>query len=76
MIHSKLNIIQLRIILICGLFDRQSQVMKSTERHLFFQNTERTYHCIIMHIFKKQKQKQSILKVNKQNEQTPLTSTQ
>jgi hypothetical protein len=27
--------------------DRQSQVMKSTESH-FFQNTERTYHCIIM----------------------------
>ena len=48
--------------------DRQSQVMKSTERH-FFQNTERTYHCIIMHIFKKQKlkQKQSIIKLNKQN---------
>jgi hypothetical protein len=46
--------------------DRQSQVMKSTERH-FFQNTERTYHCIIMHIFKKQKQKQSIIKLNKQS---------
>jgi hypothetical protein len=49
----------------CILFltaDRQSQVMKSTERH-FFQNTERTYHCIIMHIFKKQKQKQSIIKL-------------
>ena len=49
--------------------DRQSQVMKSTERHLF-QNTECTYHCIIMHIFKKQKQKekekQSIIKLNKQ----------
>jgi hypothetical protein len=30
--------------------------MKSTERH-FFQNTERMYHCIIMHIFKIQKQK-------------------
>jgi hypothetical protein len=43
--------------------DRQSQVMKITERH-FFQNTERTYHCIIMHIFKKQKQKQSIIKLN------------
>jgi hypothetical protein len=38
--------------------------MKSTERH-FFQNTERMYHCIIMHIFKKQKQ--SIIKLNKQN---------
>ena len=35
--------------------DRQIQVMKSTERH-FFQNTERIYHCIIIHIFKKQKQ--------------------
>ena len=48
--------------------DRQSQVMKSTERH-FFQNTECTYHCIIMHIFKKQKQKekQSIIKLNKQS---------
>ena len=48
--------------------DRQSQVMKSTERH-FFQNTERTYHCIIMHIFKKQKQKQkqSIVKLDKQS---------
>ena len=44
--------------------DRQSQVMKSTERH-FFQNTECTYHCIIMHIFKKQKQ--SIIKLNKQS---------
>jgi hypothetical protein len=29
--------------------DRQSQVMKSTERH-FFQNTECTYHCIKKHI--------------------------
>jgi hypothetical protein len=29
----------------------------------FFQNTERTHHCIIMHIFKKQKQKQSIIKL-------------
>jgi hypothetical protein len=29
-------------------------VMKSTERH-FFQNTECTYHCIIMYIFKKTK---------------------
>jgi hypothetical protein len=38
--------------------DRQSQVMKSTERH-FFQNTECTYHCIIMHIFKKQKEKEN-----------------
>ena len=48
--------------------DRQSQVMKSTERH-FFQKTECTYHCIIMHIFKKQKekQKQSIIKLNKQS---------
>jgi hypothetical protein len=36
--------------------DRQSQVMKSTERHIF-QNTECTYHCIIMHIFKKRKRK-------------------
>jgi hypothetical protein len=32
------------------------QVMKSTQRHSF-QNTERTYHCIIMHIFKKTKTK-------------------
>ena len=47
--------------------DRQIQVMKSTERH-FFHYTERTYHCIIMHIFiKKQKQKQSIIKRNKQS---------
>ena len=48
--------------------DRQSQVMKSTERQ-FFQNTECTYHCIIMRIFKKQKekQKQSIIKHNKQS---------
>jgi hypothetical protein len=46
--------------------DRQSQEMKSTERH-FFQNTECTYHCIIMHIFEKQKQKQSIIKLNKQS---------
>ena len=30
--------------------------MKSTERH-FFHNTERMYHCIIMHIFKKTKTK-------------------
>ena len=39
-----------------------------TERH-FFHNTERRYHCIIMHIFKKQKQKQkqSIIKLNKQS---------
>jgi hypothetical protein len=50
----------------CITADRQSQVMKSTERH-FFQNTERTYHCIIMHIFKKQKQKQSIIKLNIQS---------
>ena len=52
----------------CISADRQSQVMKSTERH-FFQNTERTYHCIIMHIFKKQKEKekQSIIKLNKQS---------
>ena len=33
----------------------------------FFQNTEHTYHCIIMHIFKKRKQKQSIIKLNKQS---------
>ena len=46
--------------------DRKSQVMKSTERH-FFQNTECTYHCIIMHIFKKQKEKESIIKLNKQS---------
>jgi hypothetical protein len=44
----------------------QSQVMKSTERH-FFHYTERTYHCIIMHIFKKQKQKQGTIKLNKQS---------
>jgi hypothetical protein len=37
--------------------DQQIQVLKSTERH-FFHYTERTYHCIIMHIFKKQKQKE------------------
>ena len=47
--------------------DQQIQVMKSTERH-FFHYTERTYHCIIMHIFKKaKKQKQSIMKLNKQS---------
>ena len=46
--------------------DRQFQVMKSTERH-FFHYTERRYHYIIMHIFKKQKQKQSIIKLNKQS---------
>ena len=46
--------------------DRQSQVMKSTERH-FFQNKECRYHCIIMHIFKKEKEKQSIIKLNKQS---------
>ena len=42
--------------------------MKSTERQ-FFQNTECTYHCIIMHIFKnpKEKEKQSIIKLNKQS---------
>jgi hypothetical protein len=40
--------------------------MKSSERH-FFHYTERTYHYIIMHIFKKQKQKQSIIKLNKQS---------
>ena len=42
--------------------------MKSSERN-FFHYTERTYHCIIMHIFKKQKQKQkqSIIKLNKQS---------
>jgi hypothetical protein len=28
---------------------------------------KRTYHCIIMHIFKKQKQKQSIIKLNKKS---------
>jgi hypothetical protein len=53
----------------CILFftaDRQSQVMKSTERY-FFKNTERMYQCIIMHIFKKQKQKQNIIKLNKQS---------
>ena len=47
--------------------DRQSQVMKSTESH-FFQNTERTYHCIIMHIFTKTKtKKKGIIKLNKQS---------
>jgi hypothetical protein len=40
--------------------------MQSTERH-FFQNTERMYHSIIMHIFNEQKQKQSIIKLNKQS---------
>ena len=45
--------------------DQQIQVMKSTERN-FFHYTERTYHCIIMHIFKKKK-KQSIIKLNKQS---------
>jgi hypothetical protein len=40
--------------------------MKSNERH-YFHYTERTYHCIIMHIFKKQKQKQSIIQLNKQS---------
>ena len=44
--------------------DQQIQVMKSTERH-FFHYTERTYHCIIMHIIKKQKQKQKKPKHNK-----------
>jgi hypothetical protein len=29
--------------------------------------TERTYHCIIMHIFKAQTQKQSKIKLNKQS---------
>jgi hypothetical protein len=43
---------------------RQIQVMKSSERH-FFHYTERTYHYIIMHFFKKQKQ--SIIKLNKQS---------
>ena len=44
--------------------DRQSQVMKSIERH-FFQNTElTTYHCVIMHILKKNIYK---LKLNKQS---------
>jgi hypothetical protein len=33
----------------------------------FFQNTERMYHSIIMHIFNEQKQKQSIIKLNKQS---------
>jgi hypothetical protein len=39
-----------------------------SERH-FFHYTERTYHYIIMYIFKKQKQKQkqSIIKLNKHN---------
>ena len=37
--------------------------MKSSERH-FFHYTERTYHCIIMHIFKKNKNK------NKQQQKT------
>ena len=46
--------------------DRQIQVIKTTERH-FFHYTERTYHCIIIHIFIKQKQKQSIIKLNKQS---------
>jgi hypothetical protein len=46
--------------------DCQSQVMKSSERHVF-QNTERTYHCIIMHIFNKKNKKQSIIKLNKQS---------
>jgi hypothetical protein len=35
--------------------------VKRNERH-FFHYTEHTYHCIIMHIIKKQKQKQSIIK--------------
>ena len=42
--------------------------MSGNEKHrtsFFFQNTERTYHCIIMHIFKKEKQ--SIIKLNKQS---------
>jgi hypothetical protein len=51
--------------------DRQSQVMKSTERHFFseYRMYVQMYHCIIMHIFKKQKekQKQSIIKLNKQS---------
>jgi hypothetical protein len=46
--------------------DRQIQVIKTTERH-FFHYTERTSHCIIIHIFIKQKQKQSIIKLNKQS---------
>ena len=46
--------------------DRQIQVVKRSERH-FGHHTERTCHCIIMHIFKKQKQKQSIIKLNKQS---------
>ena len=41
--------------------------MKNTKRHCFHY-TERTYHCIIMHIFKKRKkQEQSIIKLNKQS---------
>ena len=35
--------------------------------HRILQNTERTYHCIIMHFFKKEKRKQSIIKLNKQS---------
>jgi hypothetical protein len=35
---------------------RLSEMGDVAERH-FFHYTERTYHCIIMHIFKKQKQK-------------------
>ena len=44
--------------------DRQIQVMKSNERH-FFHYTEHTYHCIIMHSISLNKQKQSIIKLNK-----------
>jgi phage-related protein len=36
--------------------DRQIHVMKSSERH-FFHYTERTYHFIILHIFKKKTKK-------------------
>ena len=44
--------------------DQQIQVIKSTERH-FFQYTERTYHCIIMHIFKNKTKKKQKTKHNK-----------
>ena len=62
-----------------GLISRPSAKMLSLDQHSsvyavstecqFFQNTECTYHCIIMHIFKKQKEKekQSIIKLNKQS---------
>ena len=42
--------------------DRQSQVLKSIERHIFFQNTEpTTYHCIMDILKKKRKRKIIIL---------------